>query len=275
MLRILAFLVASLTASALALPLAAAEQMGPDRVIVYLDADNERVNAAIAKFEAALKHRGITARHRVLVRHVPVDVFNRAQAIERMCAALREHPALVIATSSESAAITQSLTSDVPIVFGSYQDLIPLGLVRSLSDPGGSLTGFTFFVPIDLKRLELLREIAPRARRVGIVIDHWWMQETDGAAILRVAKTRLGFDGRVFMMEKPEDLRQLDGAAAREMDAWYVTPTTLPCEHPVAVVRALAALRKPVVFPTSKLMDAGGLMAYQPKISLDEALDLF
>src|SRR5258708_35822734 len=150
MLRILAFLVASLTASALALPLAAADRMGPERVIVYLDADNERVNAAIAKFEAALQHRGITARHRVLVRHVPVDVFNRAQAIERISAALREHPALVIATSSESAAITQSLTSDVPIVFGSYQAPIRLGLLRSPPDPGGNLPGFTSFVPAHL-----------------------------------------------------------------------------------------------------------------------------
>src|SRR5258708_12244021 len=115
MLRILAFLVASLTVSALALPLAAADRMGPERVIVYLDADNERVNAAIAKFEAALKHRGITARHRVLVRHVPVDVFNRPQAVERISAALREPPPLVIPTTTEHPPITPTLPSTLPL----------------------------------------------------------------------------------------------------------------------------------------------------------------
>jgi putative ABC transport system substrate-binding protein len=275
MLRIFAFLVASLTASAVALPLAAADRIEPERVIVYLDAENPRVTAAIAKFEEALKRRGITTHHRVLVRHVAVDVFNRAQSIERISAALRKRPALVIATSSETAAITQSLTSEVPVVFGSHQDPIRVGLVRSLAEPGGNLTGFTFFVPIDLKRLELLREIAPRARRLGILIDHWWMQETDGLAILGAAQAKLGFEGRVFLVEKQQDLSQLQSAAARDIDVWYVPPTALPFQHPSAVLHALATLHKPAVFPDTMFVEGGGLLAYQPKTSLEEALDLF
>jgi len=276
MLRILPFLLALFLASPLAaLPEPSQRAAGSQRVILYVDADTAAVKAAVAKFAAALQRRGITARHRVSVRHVEVDVFKRDEAAARLLSAVsRERPALVIATSSESAAIAREVAPEVPIVFGSHQDPVRLGLVRSLADPGGHLTGFTSFAPIDLKRLELLREIAPRARRLGIVIDHWWMDETDGAAILRAAKADLGFDGQVFLMEKMGDLRQLETRAAREVDAWYVPPTTLPFEHPAEVVSALATLHKPVMFPSSRFAQAGGLAAYQPKQSVDEALDL-
>jgi putative ABC transport system substrate-binding protein len=248
---------------------------GTQRIILYLDADSAAVKSSIAKFAAALERRGITARHAVSIRHVAVDVFKRDEAARIISAALRDRPALVIATSSESAAIAREATADVPIVFGSHQDPVRLGLVRSLADPGANLTGFTYFSPIDLKRLELLREIAPGARRLGIVIDHWWMDDTDGGTILRAAKADLGFEGRVFLMERVEDLRQLQTPAAREVDAWYVPMTTLPFEHPAELVRALASLRKPVVFPFAKFAQAGGLAAYQPSQSIDEALDLF
>jgi putative ABC transport system substrate-binding protein len=245
------------------------------RVILYIDADSPLVATSIKRLDTALERRGIRARHDVVVRHVAVDVLDRKVAATRIAAALREHPAMIIATSSESASIAREVTSDVPIVFGSHQDPVRLGLVRSLSEPGANLTGFTAFVPIDLKRLELLREAAPKARRLGIVIDRWWMDETDGPAILRAAQDELGFEGRVLLIERAEDLRELDSPAARKIDAWYVPPTVLSYRHAVELVHALAALRKPVVYPMSRFTDLGGLLAYQPNQSLDEAMDLF
>ncbi len=251
-------------------------ERAPERtsVVLYLDADTPAIKGSIAKFEAALKLRS-SAPHRVRVVHVPLNVFDHEESARRISTALRDRPALLIATSSESALIAKGVTADVPIVFASWQDPIRVGLVRSLADPGANLTGFTSFVPMDLKRLELLREIAPKARSLGIVIDHWWMQETDGEAILRAAKMQLGLEGRVFVMEKPQDLRVLEGPAAREIDVWYVPPTTLPFEHPAQTMHALAALRRPIMVPTSRFVDIGGLIAYEPKISVDDALGLF
>src|SRR4051812_27671722 len=73
------------------------------QVIAYMDADTDRVRAAIAKFEAALQRRGIKERHQLSIRHVPIDVFNREEIAARLGPVLRDRPALVIATSSESA----------------------------------------------------------------------------------------------------------------------------------------------------------------------------
>jgi putative ABC transport system substrate-binding protein len=276
MLRIpVVILLAWLAAVQLTLPVPAATPAASQRLILYIDADSPLVAASIARLETALERRGIRARHHAVVRHVPVDVFERKSAAERIAAALRDKPAMIIATSSESASIAREVTSDVPIVFGSHQDPVRLGLVRSLARPGGNLSGFMSFAPIDLKRLELLREVAPKARRLGVVIDRWWMDETDGEAILRAARTELGFEARVFFMERVEDLYELQTRAAREIDAWYVPPTTLAYRNTPELVRALAALRKPVVYPMSRYTDVGGLMAYQANQSLDEAFDLF
>jgi len=274
MLRVCIFLLA--TIAAFAADAQVSRRLTPsERVVLYLDADSPLVTESIARFEAALDRRGISRRYHVTVLHVAVDVFDRQEAARRVAAALQERPAVIIATSSESAGIARQATSKIPIIFGSHQDPVRVGLVRSLADPGANLTGFTSSAPIDMKRLELLHELAPRARRLGIIVDRWWMDETDGHAILRDARARLGFEGKVFLMEKPEDLRQLDTAAGRAMDAWYVPPTTLAGEHPLAVLRALNSLQKPVVFPAARFADAGGLAAYQPRQSLDDALDLF
>jgi putative ABC transport system substrate-binding protein len=277
MLRILSLLsTAIFTLAGLAhAPASHAVAQAPERLVLYLDGDTPLVKRAIAKFEAALRRLGIAERYTVTVRHVPVDVFDRAAARQRIAADIQARPAIIIATSSESAGIAREVTSTIPIVFGSHQDPVRLGLVGSLAEPGGNITGFTSAAPIDMKRLELLRELAPGARRLGIVIDHWWMDETGGEALLRQARTRLGFEGRVFLMERLQDLGQLETAAAREIEAWYVPQTTLPFAHPSAIVGGLAVLRKPVVYPTAWFVEAGGLSAYQPRQSLDEALDLF
>jgi putative ABC transport system substrate-binding protein len=245
------------------------------RLILYLDADSAAVRASIAKFEQALERRGVMSRHPVSVKHVAIDVFDRDEAIARVSRAMRERPAAVIATSSESASIAREVTADVPIIFGSHQDPVRLGLVRSLAEPGGNVTGFTTFTPADLKRLELLREVAPRARRLGVVVDRWWMRETDGETILRTARGELGFEARVFELETREDLAQLRARGARAMDAWYVPTSTLSYEHPRELVGALAALRAPAVFSATRFAEMGGLVAYQSNQSLDEAIDLF
>jgi putative tryptophan/tyrosine transport system substrate-binding protein len=246
-----------------------------DRLILYLDVDSAAVRASIAKFERALERRGVTPRHRVAVKHVVIDVFDRDEAMARVARAVRERPALVIATSSESASIARDVTADIPIIFGSHQDPVRLALVRSLAEPGGNVAGFTTFTPADLKRLELLREMAPRARRLGVIVDRWWMRETDGEAILRKARQELGFEARVFEMETPEDLGKLRARGARAMDAWYVPISTLSYEHPRELIDALTALRAPVVFSSARFAEMGGLLVYESSQSLDDAMDLF
>lgn len=77
---------------------------------------------------------------------------------------------VIIADGTAAALAAKGATTTIPIVFSAY-DPVGAGLVSSLARPSGNLTGFSFSGPeVDIKRLELLRELLPRLARVGILV---------------------------------------------------------------------------------------------------------
>ncbi|MGZ5034536.1 MAG: ABC transporter substrate-binding protein [Usitatibacter sp.] len=205
------------------------------------------------------------------MQHLPVNLWDEHDIETKIAAALARHPAVIIASNSENAAIAKRVAKNVPVVFVSRQDPIGLGLVESLAHPGGHLTGFTYFSPIDQKRLEFLREIVPHARRLGIVVDRWWMKEFGGKEILEQARLRQSFEPTLFRAESIAELRrELAGKLAGTMEAWYVPYTALPFDEPDLTLEALESLHKPVVFPATLFAERGALLSYQEEVRLDE-----
>jgi ABC-type uncharacterized transport system substrate-binding protein len=108
-----------------------------------------------------------------------------------------------------------------------------------------------------------------------VIVDRWWLQDLGGQAVLDRASRRFGIEARAFHAETAAQLRrELDTPAARSMDAWFVPNTALPFEDAAALLASEIA-RKPAMFPTGNFVDGGGLMAYEPVFSIDEALALF
>jgi putative ABC transport system substrate-binding protein len=218
----------------------------------------------------------VATRHNIRLVPVVVDVWQATEIRAKLQAALRLRPAAIIATNSDIAAIAKSLTSQVPIIFASHQDPIRLGLIASLARPGGNLTGFTYFVPVDGKRLELLRLLSPGAKKLGILTDRWWIGESGGVDAVLRAKSQLGFEPSLFEAESLEDLRRvLLMPKAGGMDAWYVPSTVLAFYETKALVELFAALRRPVVFPTTQFVEQGGLISYQQLLTLDDSAHLW
>jgi ABC-type uncharacterized transport system substrate-binding protein len=85
---------------------------------------------------------------------------------------VRRQVALIAATSISAAAAAKAATTTIPVVFIVGDDPVRLGLVASLSRPGGNLTGTNFFsVELGAKRLELLREMTPAATRIAVLVN--------------------------------------------------------------------------------------------------------
>ena len=97
----------------------------------------------------------------------------RYHLLDELAAELVKLNVDVIITHSSSAAFAvKQATSTIPVVVASIGDPVELGLVSSLSHPGGNITGLSFFwAPIAAKRLELIKEAVPVLTRVAILAN--------------------------------------------------------------------------------------------------------
>ncbi len=82
-----------------------------------------------------------------------------------------KNPDILVAITTTNAVSLSKVTKKIPIVFHAYRDPVVLGLVDSLASPGKNLTGTSFFLPLHLKRWELLKELSPNIKRIGVLLD--------------------------------------------------------------------------------------------------------
>jgi putative tryptophan/tyrosine transport system substrate-binding protein len=248
----------------------------PERLVVYFNEDNERVRRAIEMIVSELDKTGVTTRHRVRFEHVVIDVDDEAGTIAKMKQALERDPAALIATNAVTARFAKNVTQGTPVIFASNQDPIDLGLVASLARPGGNLTGFTRSLPIDQKCIELLKQIAPRSKTLGILVDDWWSIMAYTRFVEEQARTHFGYRVELFRAETLDELeRELSTQRAKRIDAWYVPYVNLPFNDPSGVVKAFEKTGKPVSYSRTLLAERGGLISYEQSISLPEAFHIW
>ena len=136
----------------------------------------------------------------------------------------REQVRVAFVVGTELSVIVRQSAPELPIVFITPGDPVRIGLVASLGRPGGNVTGMTFEFPeLTAKRLELIREVAPRARRVAVLYDRRDESPKQGFASAVKAAQRLG----VNLVELPVDEVQSNASAvsrAGNFDALLVIP---------------------------------------------------
>src|SRR5262249_14836478 len=173
-------------------------------------------------------------------------------------------PDVLVANSSPAVAALQQRTRTIPIVFAQVVDPVSAGFVENLARPGGNITGFVSLdYSFGAKWLELLKEIAPRLLRVGLLRD----PTTSGAAgqlggiqgpasLLRVELIPLD-------VREPAVIERDMALLAREPNGGLIVLANPTGTVHLDLIVALAARhRLPAIYPYRYFAGAGGLISY-------------
>jgi putative ABC transport system substrate-binding protein len=129
------------------------------------------VPTVLDAWRSGLRERGWIESKNLLIEYRYAQPTERYPALAAEMTAL--NPELVIAAGPAAALALKSATATIPIVFVAVSDPVGLGLVQSLSRPGGNITGLATYVPGAwlAKRIEIIRELVPGASKIALLVN--------------------------------------------------------------------------------------------------------
>jgi ABC-type uncharacterized transport system substrate-binding protein len=250
--------------AAAAWPLAAGAQQPAMPVIGFLGTTSMAANApSVAAFRQGLKENGYVEGQNVTIEFR----WGEAQLdrLQGLAADLVGRPVAVMFGGGPPAALAaKAATTKIPVVFTSGDDPVKIGLVSSLSRPGANVTGISIlFRELEAKRLELLRELIPTARAVGMVFDHIASSEEAETAARRLG---LGFHAVPVATED-----QLDAAfsslADHRSDMVLVGSSPRMFLWRLRIIRLAALTSLPAIYEQGLYVTDGGLISYGASVA--------
>ncbi len=171
---------------------------------------------------------------------------------------------VIVAGGQPPPVAAKRATATIPIVMTNFSDPVGLGLVTSLSRPGGNITGLAFLtVELVVKQLQLLKEAVPNVSHVGFLTN----PSNPGAALQRrgaeTTARSLGLQLQVLEARRPDELAGVFAAMTREHAGALLLPGDSLFFHHLAQIADLAIKsRLPALFVPREFAEAGGLLAY-------------
>jgi putative ABC transport system substrate-binding protein len=181
---------------------------------------------------------------------------------------VRRQVAVISPAGIPSISAAKAATSTIPIVFMTGDDPVRVGLVASLARPGGNLTGIGFLTTeLAAKRLELLRDLLPKAARVAILVNPASQTE----ATLREAEPAaqsMGLQIRIFNANTGRDIGAAFESMERERpDGLFVSPDPFFAARRVQLTHLATRYAVPAIYVGREFAEAGGLMSYGANIA--------
>jgi putative tryptophan/tyrosine transport system substrate-binding protein len=170
----------------------------------------------------------------------------------------------VIVTNGTATVIAaKQTTSVIPIVFASAGDPVGNGLVVSLAQPGGNVTGLSVQAPdLASKRLELLREVVPGLRHLAILANAANPIFVPEMAEVQAAARTLGLEVATSKIGRADDIAPAIDAFKGRADALYVFPDPLVDTNRNLIDTLALDARLPTMHGQRDFVEAGGLMSY-------------
>jgi putative ABC transport system substrate-binding protein len=247
-------------------PLATRAQHGATRRVGFLSGlaeDDPEARDRIAAFRDEFKKLGWTPGG-----NVQLDARFAAGDRDRLWAQAVElvqlKPDVIVAMANTVLAALRQATRDIPIVFAQVSDPVGEGIVASLARPGGNITGLTQHeYSLGVKWLELLKELAPRVKRVAVIYD-----PANPAAAGYLAELTAGMQTFQVQLESSavRDTAEIERAIASIAVAadggLIVLPGTAPSARRDRIIALADQHRLPTVFAFRYWVVRGGLASY-------------
>jgi putative ABC transport system substrate-binding protein len=230
-------------------------------VLMGLSPSDREAQLRIKAFESAWPELGWIEGRNIHVDYcsAPGDIsLMRTQASELVATA----PEVILAFGTSVLAALREATPSIPIVFLGVSDPEGAGVVANLARPGGHMTGFTNFEPaIGGKWLRILKEIAPRVTRVGVIrnpiaLTRIWQSIETEAASMATEAINCGVRGA-------DEINAAIGAFAGQANVGLIVlPDPIVVAHRKLIIELAARQRHPAVYPFRSYTDDGGLLTY-------------
>jgi putative ABC transport system substrate-binding protein len=229
---------------------------------------------ALANYAAAFR-KGLGETGHVDGRNVIIEYHwleGQYDLLPALMADLVRRRVAVIATPAltRAAIADKAATATIPIVFGVPEDPVKLGLVDSLSRPGGNATGFNLFnTETVAKRLGLLHELVPKAVRIAVLVNRGNPAATK--TTLREIQEGTRVMGLQVQVVNASTIREIDAAfdilAREHSEALFVGADPFFFSRLVQFATLAARDKIPAAYSAREYVTAGGLMSYGSDIA--------
>ena len=177
---------------------------------------------------------------------------------------VRRQVAVIIAGGAVAALAAKEATASIGVVFTSGADPVASGLIRSLSRPGGNLTGVSLLAAeMATKRLELIRDLLPRARAVAMIINPTFPGAESEMAEIEAAGRIIGMQTHGVKASNPGDIEAaLASFSQLHVDAFMVGADGYFITRRDQLAALAARYAIPGIYPFPDFPEAGGLLSY-------------
>jgi putative ABC transport system substrate-binding protein len=235
------------------------------RVGVLASSTESNFAPSVAVFREALQDAGwVEGKNLTLEVRYPGEQYGRLPELAAELVGLKVDVLASLGTPATIAA--KGATTTIPIVMESLSDVVGIGLVQNLARPEGNVTGVAGFAPeLNGKRLELIREIFPRAKRIGVLVNRANPATSPILHATELAGKRLGMELHVVDVRKPADLEPAFETMRREQtDALVLVADPLLFSEKLPIIQLAARHRVPAVYEMRLFPEGGGLLSYGP-----------
>jgi putative tryptophan/tyrosine transport system substrate-binding protein len=242
---------------------ATARGQEPRQVIGFLSGFSDAMPGTLAAFYQGLKETGFVQR-----KNLSIEFRWAGGQYDRLPSLVAElvarNVSVIVAYDLPSAFAAKEATKAIPVVFGIGADPVKLGLVDSLNQPRGNLTGvYVLFGALGPKQLELIHELLPNSSTVALLLNPSNPNSQIDTPAIQAAADALGQHLEVLTATTKDELETVFTTMVRQrVDALVVKPDPFFISLRERLIALAAYHAIPTIYSLRVFVDLGGLISY-------------